>query len=136
VNEFIQMVTSKLGTSESTARSATGGMLQMLQGQLDGGDFSQLMEKLPGASDLLGESESSGGGSGMLGSLMNQATSALGGNLGGAVGLLGKLKDTGLDTDQLASFASMFLGFVKDKAGAGLVDRILGKIPELKSLAG
>ncbi len=139
MHEFIQMVTGKLGTSESTARSATGGLLRLIQNQIGNQDFDRLAEKIPGTTDLLREgaaAPAAGGGFGGFGNLMETATSAVGGKLGATLGLAAQLKGSGLDMSKAGSFVSLFMEFVKSKAGADLAGRILGKIPELKGMAG
>ena len=85
MQEFIQQVTKSLGIPEGTTRSATGGMLQLIQKQADGNDFQSLLQKLPGASDLLSEGSDKGGGGGLLGGLAKQASSLIGGSGGGAL---------------------------------------------------
>lgn len=137
MEEFIKMATSKLGASESSVRSATSGVLQMIQGKAGAADFSELTTKLPGASELLGQaSVSSGKGGGMLGGLMKNASSMAGGKLGATMGLIGMFKGSGLDMKQATAFGPMLLAFVKDKVGGDLVGRILAKVPELQKLAG
>jgi len=132
MQDFIKMATDQLGLSESNARSATGGLLGLLQQHGDKQDSQELIDKLPGASDLLKQ----GGGGGLLGGLAGGLGSAIGGNVGGALGIAGALKGLGLDTDKLGPFISLFFSFAKQKAGADLIGRLLGKIPELAKLAG
>lgn len=138
MQEFIQMVTSKLGTSEEQARNATSGLLGFVQQQIGGSDFSELASKIPGVEQLLqnGAAQGDSAGGGMLGGLMQSASSMMGGGLGSAMGLMGLVKQSGMDIGQAGSFGTMFLEFVKDKAGEDLLGRILNKIPELKNLAG
>jgi len=132
MEDFIKMATSQLGIGESTTRSATGGILGMLKGQLGDGVFSQIAEKLPGADALVSEAAESGGeaaaeGGGMLGGLVGKAASMLGG--GGAAEALGALSSSGLDASQSGSFLTMFVEFVKDKVGDDLWKQIAGFIP-------
>jgi hypothetical protein len=141
MNEFIQMVTSSLGTSEGTARSATGSLLGFIRDQVGNAEFSQLAQKLPGATDLLqsGATQATGesGGLGdMLGGLAGKVASSVSGDLGSAAGLAGMLKGSGLELDQTGSFVTMFVDFARDKIGPELVDGLLKKLPELKKLLG
>ncbi len=138
MNEFIQLATSKLGTHEDIARSATGSLLGFIQGQLGKNDFSQLIEKLPGASDLLEQSSAkaraASGLGGMLGDLAGQVASAVGSDLGAATGLVAQLEESGLELDQAGSFVTLFIDFVRGKLGSGFVDGILQELPELNKL--
>lgn len=52
MNEFIQMAMKQLGTNETTTRSITGKVLGFIKEKAGGADFTQLMDKLPGASQL------------------------------------------------------------------------------------
>ena len=140
MNEFIQMVVSKLGVDESAARSATGGVLNMIQGQTDGADFNQLVDKLPGAEDVMRDApqatEQAGSGGGMLGGLMGKAAGMVSGAGGSGLALGSMFEKSGIGVDKLGSFATMFVGFVKDKAGADVVGRILDQVPALKKFTG
>ncbi len=148
MEEFIQMVTSRLGLGASTARSATGGLLTMIRDRVGTKDFSELAEKLPGAEEMMRQAPAQtappekatgapepSGAAGLLGGLMSKAASAAGGPLGSAMSLTGLLGGAGVGLGQAGSFVTMFVEFVKGKAGAGLVDRVLGQIPELGKLA-
>jgi hypothetical protein len=137
MKEFIQMAVSRLGTSEGNARSAAGGILQFLQNQGDKGDFSELLGKVPGASDLLQKAQPSSGqepAGGVLGAFSQTAGSVVGGNLGSQMGLMGILKGSGLDATQAGTFMSMFVKFLKEKAGADLIGKLLQRLPDLKKL--
>ena len=132
MEDFIKMATSQLGIGETETRSATGGLLGMLKGQLGEGVFGELLEKLPGADALVGEAEAAteeDDGGGMLGGLLEKAGSLLGGNAGGAASLLGMLSKSGLDASQAGSFVTMFVDFVKDKLGDDLFGKIADFIP-------
>ncbi|MEN8179241.1 MAG: DUF2780 domain-containing protein [Pseudomonadota bacterium] len=133
INEFIQMAVSNLDLSEDTARSATGGILQLIQEQVGGEDASQLMQQLPGSQELVDSVSGGSSGSG-LGGLVSKVGSMFGGDLGSAAGLLGMLGNSGLSADKLGPFASLFVGFLKNKADGGLVQQILDKLPELKEI--
>lgn len=132
MDDFIKMATEKLGMGESETRSATGGVLGMLKGQLGDGVFSQIAEKIPGADALAAEAETAApaeeGGGGMLGGLVGKATSMLGMG-GGAAGMLGMLSNSGMDAAKGGSFLTMFAEFVKDKVGPELWGKIAGFIP-------
>jgi len=137
MQEFIQMVTKNLGVSEAKAKSATGGLLQLIKDKADTNDFTTLLSKLPGASELLAKAPQTAGataGAGGLGGIVGKAASAIGGKLGSGLELAGMFKQTGIDSGQIGTFVGMFLDFVKSKAGASLVQKLLGKVPELAKL--
>lgn len=136
IQEFIQMAAQNLGASESSVTSATSAVLGVVEKEADGADFQQLLGAIPGAADLLKGSGGTESGGGLLGGLMGQAGPALGGNLGAAVGLLGMLQGTGLKPDEFGPFVSLFLNFLKSKAGKDLLGRLLSQAPQLAKLAG
>lgn len=117
-------------------KSATSAILGAVEKEAGGGDFQKLLGAILGAAELLKGSGGTESGGGLLGGLMGQAGPALGGNLGGAVGLLGMLQGTGLKSEQFGPFVSLFLNFLKSKAGKDLVDRLLSQAPQLAKLAG
>ena len=140
MNDFIQMAMQQLGTDESTTRSVTGKVLGFIKEKASGTDVTQLMDKLPGASQLAEasaqapapEKKASGG----LGGFVSQAGAALGGSLGSSMDLAGGLTQSGLSMGKIGPFVAMFVSYIKEKAGGDLVGRILGQVPDLKKLAG
>ncbi|MCA9281115.1 MAG: DUF2780 domain-containing protein [Phycisphaeraceae bacterium] len=130
MQEFIQMAVEQLGMKESGAKKATGGLLNMIKDNAPKGDFQELLGKLPGAQEVM--KDAGGGSGGMLGSLGGM----LGGKAGSALSIASLLEQSGLSTDKLGKFASMFLGFVEGKAGKGLLDKVLANVPEIKKLIG
>lgn len=160
IDEFIKQATSQLGVSEAAAKGATGGLLGMVQKATGGdGEFDQLMKLLPGAQNLIGGGGSAApasGGGGLLGaamgalggaksagssaggSLLGAAAGALGGKLPGglgqAAGLLSMLNQHGIGADKAGGFVNLFMQFVQGKGGAGILQGLMGKMPELKSL--
>ena len=137
MKELIDQITSQLGVPESNASAATSGVLELIQNNAGEGDFKELLSKLPGASSLLEQSASSGAqqsaAGGLLGGVLGAAASGLGGKLGAAVGLMDVLGKSGIGSDQSGNFLSLFMNFVKSKAGGELLGRVLGNLPELKN---
>lgn len=133
MQDFIKMVVDNLGTNEQTARSATGGLLGLIQQHADKSDADELIGKLPGAADLL--KETSGGGGGLLGGIASQLGSAIGGGAGSALSVAGVLQGSGLDSGMIGKFVPLFFNFAKQKAGQELIGRLLSKIPHLAKLA-
>lgn len=140
IQDFIKQAAGQIGVSEQSAGSATGGLLQMIREKAGDVDANELLSKVPGASALLEKTaapvSSETGAGGMLGGLISKAGDALGGGMGSALGVMGLFKQAGLGTEQVRSFVPLFFNFVKSKAGASLVGRVLEQIPELKKLLG
>src|SRR5512134_3428635 len=53
MQQFIEMATSALGTSEQVARTVTGGLLDLVAKNAPQADLSALLNRVPGAADLL-----------------------------------------------------------------------------------
>ena len=130
MQDLIESLATKLGVDKSIAEKATGVAIGFLKDKLDDTMFGQLLEKLPGASNLLTKSEESSGGGG------GGASSAVGGKAGGALELAGKLKDSGLDASKFGDFGATVTDYIKDKAGDDLFGKVLSNVPELAKLAG
>lgn len=138
MQDLVQLLASKLGIDKSIAEKATGVALTFLKDKLDDTMFGELLAKLPGAASLIGQSGegSSGGGGGLMGSLLGAASSAIGGQAGDTLELAGKLKETGLDANQFGDFGAMVTDYIKDKAGDDLFGKVLENVPELAKLTG
>ena len=132
--EFIQMATRDLSMPEASARSATRGLLRLIQEQVGRDTAEQLMQRLPGSQDLLGDASGATNGGG-FGGLASKIGSMFGGSLGIVEGAIGILSKAGLSPDKIGPFASLFVEFLRSKAGAGAVDRVLDRLPELKEIA-
>lgn len=135
MDEFISMVTEKLGIGESEGKSATAGVLGMLKDQLDESSFKSVLEKLPGAESLLADNptaEPKSGGGGLLGSLTSMAGGLLGGGKSsGMAGMATALVGSGLGLDKIGDFVSMLMGYLKEKLGDDTFQSVLSAIPGL-----
>jgi len=140
IQDFIEMAAQNLGAEKPKVESATGGLLQMIEKQVSGGDFQELLGVLPGASSLLSKAKSgetgSPAGGGLLGGLAGAAASALGGKAGASLGVLELIGKSGLSSGDSGKLVSLFFRFLKQKGSATLVQKILGSAPELAKLAG
>ena len=137
MQELIETLAAKLGIDKSVAEKATGVALAFLKDKLDGNVFGQLLEKLPGASSLVGKAEQKpSGGGGLMGSLLGAASSVIGGETGDALELTGKRKDSGLDLSKFGDFGTIVTNFIKEKAGDDLFKKVISNVPELAKLAG
>jgi len=130
MEDFIKMASRRLGLGESETRSATGGVVDLLKGQMGSGMFSQIKDKIPGFDSVSSETDSADeGGGGMFGGLVGKAASMLGGDTGKAARIMDILQKSGLNAEKGGSFLTMFADFVKDKVGDELWGKIAGFIP-------
>ncbi len=135
MDELIKQLTSQIGIDSSTANQAVGTVMSLLK--KEGGDdlFSKIAAAIPGAqaaADTTPAPTESAGGGGLLGSVMGM----LGGSAGKGLALAAALKGLGISEDKLASFASIVIDFIKQKAGPDVVNQLIAKLPMLKAMLG
>ena len=132
MEQIIARIVGSTGIGEDTAKQAVGVMLNFLTKEGDAGVVGQMVEKIPGASDLLAEhtaDEGSGGGGG-LGGMMGGIAGAMGAG-GGVMGLAGQLQGLGLEMGDIQSMAKEFAAGAREQAGDGAVDAVAAQIPGL-----
>lgn len=128
MQDFINSVTERLGIDQDQAKGAVGSLLAMIRKEDDSGDANELVDKLPGANALADEAEGDGGGG-----LLGKVGGMLGGLGGGAAGGLAGLASN-LPTDKIGDFVKMFVDWAKEKVGPDLVNKVIDKVPALKSI--
>ncbi len=133
MDEFISMVTKQLGIDESQSKSATGGILNVIKGQLDESTFGSLLGQLPGAESLLKEAGSAqpAGGGGLMGSLTSMAGGLLGGKAGGIADITKAIGSSGISLDKASGFLTMLVSFLKDKLGDEVFSKLAASLPGL-----
>ena len=128
MEQIISRIVGATGIDEGVAKQGVGVMLNFLTKEGDAGVVGQMVEKIPGASDLLAEhtaSEGEGGGGGLMGGLAG----AMGG--GGIMGLAGQLQGLGLDMGEIQGMAKEFAAGAREQAGDGVVDAVAAQVPGL-----
>ena len=127
MDEIIARITSSVGIGEDQAKQGVGMLLNFLMKDGDAGVVGQLIEKIPGASDLLAAHSADEGGGGGLGGMM----SAMGGG-GGLMGLAGQLQGIGLDMGEIQGLAKQFAEGAKEIAGEDAVNAVAATVPGLE----
>jgi hypothetical protein len=141
MDELIEQLTTKLGIDAETARDASSKAMALLKDNVGDDLFAKISAAIPGSSEsaAVGAEASTagdGGKGGLLGSIADMASGVLGGSVKDAADLASSLGDSGLSTDQIGSFVTTILEFLRDKLGDETVDQLLAKVPMLKSLVG
>jgi hypothetical protein len=122
MEELITRIVTNVGVDESTARQAVRIILSFLYQQGDRDRVVELAGKIPGAAEYIEQSEDDSSATlGGLGGLMG----------GGAMEVLGKLQGIGLGMTQIQGVTKETVDFARDKAGADVVNAIVGSIPGL-----
>lgn len=128
MQDFLTQAAAQLGISTDEAAGATGGILDLIKENADGADVSEMLSKLPGASDLMGKSSGEGGG--LLGSIGGM----LGGGAGEALGAADLLAKSGLSLDKLGDLLGLLKKYVQPLLGEDLVKRLLSQVPGIGDL--
>ncbi len=128
MNELITRVADNVGIDPATAERAIGMMLGFLQREAADGPVAQMIEAIPGASEMVAKfnGEGSGNGGGLLGGLL----SAVGAG-GGVMALGQQLMSQGLGMGEITALAKETIGYAKEKAGADVVDEVVASVPGL-----
>ncbi len=127
MQELIDRIVTATGLPAEKASRALGIVLNLIQTQGNQNKVGELMDKLPGARDLVQRHGGDGagrGGGGLLGMLA-------GGMMGGPLAAISKLSAAGLSMDQIKSLGTVTLDYAKEKAGPELVKEVAGAIPGL-----
>ncbi|GAA3063559.1 hypothetical protein GCM10010520_09490 [Rhizobium viscosum] len=126
MNEIVTEIANRVGIAPDLAEKALGMMLGFLQREAADGPVAEMIEKIPGATELVAQFNGEGaGGGGLLGGLM----SALGG--GGIMGLGQQLMSEGLGMSEITSLAKETIAIAKEHAGEEVVDQVVASVPGL-----
>ncbi|GCA48900.1 hypothetical protein KGO5_01336 [Sinorhizobium sp. KGO-5] len=126
MSELVTRVAENVGIETATAEKAVGMILGFLQREAAEGPVAQMIEAIPGATELVAQYNGEGsGGGGLLGGLM----SAIGG--GGVMALGQQLMSQGLGMGEITALAKETIAFAKEKAGEEVVDEVVASVPGL-----
>jgi hypothetical protein len=124
MEELISRLVSNVGIDAGLAQKSVGIILGFLQKEGPAAEVGQMLEAMPGATDLIAEHADSGGG-GLMGSVMGM----MGG--GGVMGLGQQLMGAGLSMGQLGDVGKELFAYGREKAGEDAMGAIVGAIPGL-----
>ena len=123
MDEIIARITGAVGIGDDVARQGVGILLNFLVKEGDAGAVGQMIEKIPGADDLLAAHSADEGGGGGLGGMMGG---------GGLMGLASQLQGIGLDMGEIQGLAKQFADGAKDVAGEDTVNAAAATVPGLE----
>lgn len=117
---LLPLLTSELNVTEKQAQGGMGSLLQVAQGALSSGEFSQLSQGIPGMQTLLAAAPALGsksaGGNALTGMLANA------GGLAAGLGSMGKLTQQfealGLSPDMIVQFATIAIDYFSNTDAA------------------
>ena len=127
IDAFLARVADAAGIDQAQAAQAVGHILAFLKTE-GPPSVGQLLSALPGADDLVAQSEAGGGGGGLMG--------MMGGLMGGGImGLGAKLMGAGLDMGQIQSVAHELLAIGREQVGEDTMGQIVAQTPGLSQFA-
>jgi hypothetical protein len=119
MDELISRLVANVGVDRETAEKALAIMFEFLRKEGPPDKVKALLDRLPGAEELMESQEgvdSSGGGMFALGGIMGAGT---------------KMMAAGLSMAQVQGVARETLAFAREKAGEDTVGEIVGAVPGL-----
>lgn len=126
IQDLIGRVAGAAGIDEGLAAKALGMILGFLQKEGPQTQVQQMLAALPGAQDLIAQSEGGGGGGG--GGLMGMVGGLMG---GGIMGLGANLMGAGLDMGQISTVGKELMAFGREHAGEDVMGQIVAATPGL-----
>lgn len=119
MNEILARIAGAAGLDEATASKAVGLILNFLQKEGPAGPVSELMAKMPGASELM---QGAGGGGGLMGMM---------GGMGGIMGLGSQLMGAGLSMPQIQTVSKELFAVAREHVGDETMGEIVQSVPGL-----
>ena len=116
------------GMTQEQGEAATGGIFALIKKNLDSGQYTQILEKIPGIDGLVNKhEEATSRDASSEGGLMGSLTSALGSSsgAGGIAGLLAVLGKQGISAKSVNAYLPQIAPFIKKQCGID-ISSILG----------
>lgn len=133
MEEFIGSIAEKLQIAPTTAREAVKVLLQFAHKRATGTEFEAMIQKIPGAAELVAEPLAAGETPNSLGGLLGSLGSMMGGQAADATKALSALQAAGLDMSQIGPFIKAFLEKAREVAGPETVDSVVARMPILQT---
>ena len=139
MQELISRITETVGIDEDIANKAVGMILGYVQRAGEDGPVANLIEQIPGASDLIGQFSGAeteiveAGSGGIMGTVMGLVSKFTGGESGGIMAVGKSLMADGLDMSQIKNVTAETFAYAKEQAGEDAVDAVTSKIPGLSN---
>lgn len=129
MNPIVSQIADRVGITPDVAEKAVGMMLGFLQREADDGPVAEMINAIPGASELVAQFNGEGKSGGLLGGLLN----AIGG--GGIMGLGQQLMSQGLGMGEISALAKQTIAIAREHAGDEVVDKVIASVPGLSQFA-
>jgi uncharacterized protein (DUF2267 family) len=130
MSDFLMELASKTGISPEQAKKAVGALLAAIKPHIPAEQFTRLSQAVPGADDMMAAAaaEHSSGGGGILGAVADMAGKIFGGG-GAMAAVVDKLGHLGLSADQVKTFVSHVVAFLRSKLPPDVMAKISHLLP-------
>lgn len=118
-NSLISTLTQQLGVTDSQAEGGLGSLMQLAQGSLSSGDFSQLSAGVPNMDSLLAAVPDLGG-MGISDMLSNAG--GIASSLSGLSLITEQFEALGLSSDMISQFYNVAMSYFSKEGGTGTSD--------------
>ena len=118
MNELIERLVSSAGIDRATAEKAVGIIFDFLLKDGPTETVQAMLDKLPGAADLVAAEQANAGAGGFVG-------------MGGVMAAGQRLMAAGLSMDQVQTVTREVVAYSREHAGEDAVGEIVGAIPGL-----
>jgi hypothetical protein len=112
-SKLIGSLVDTLGVSEEQATGGAGAVFKQAQNNMSLGDYSQLLNAVPGIDSLISAAPQAGGLAGKASSLLGGSA----GSVGGMTALADSFSKLGLSPDMVNQFVPVILDFVQSEGG-------------------
>ena len=109
-SKLIGSLVDTLGVSKEQATGGAGAVFKEGKNNMSSGDYSQLLNAVPGIDSLISAAPQAGG-------LAGKASSLLGGSAGSMTGLADSFSKLGLAPDMVNQFVPIVMDFVQSEGG-------------------
>lgn len=133
MDEFIGSLSEKLNIAPATARESVKVLLQLAHQKATGTEFADLINRIPGAAELIAEPPAASDAPNALGGLFGSLGGLMGGQAGDAAKALSGLQGAGLSMAQIGPFVKTFIEKSREVAGPETVDAVIAKLPLLQT---
>ncbi|MEI8145658.1 MAG: DUF2267 domain-containing protein [Alphaproteobacteria bacterium] len=120
MNDLIARVAAAAGIDEALAGKAIGMILGFMQKEAPG-PAGEMLQQMPGATELIAASQGGGGMMGMMGGMMG----------GGIMGLGAQLMGAGLDMGQMQTVGRELFAHGRETVGEEAMGKVVAAIPGL-----
>ena len=112
-SKLVGQLVDLLGVTQPQAEGGAGAILKAAKDKMTTGDYSQLLNAVPGIDSLVSSAPAGGGLAGKASSLLGSSS----GSMQGTAGLADSFSSLGLSPDMVGKFTDVILDYVQSEGG-------------------